>query len=211
MNIQALNEFSGLCFLLGIVFFILAMVLFVVLRIPRVIGFFTGHAERKAIAFISEGSRRGGVGGIRLNGKINMQRLGLAGEAGEADPSLRETKLLNAGESRVGETELLNAGESCTGETELLNAGESCAGETELLNAGESRVGETELLNAGESCAGETELLNAGESCTGETELLTRGEENETGQSEPEENKPEQGKYRVEVELESEARAEIIR
>ena len=172
MNIQALNEFSGLCFLLGIVFFILAMVLFVVLRIPRVIGFFTGHAERKAIAFISEGSRRGGVGGIRLNGKINMQRLGLAGEAGEADPSLRETK---------------------------------------LLNAGESRVGETELLNAGESCAGETELLNAGESCAGETELLTRGEENETGQSEPEENKPEQGKYRVEVELESEARAEIIR
>ena len=159
MNIQALNEFSGLCFLLGIVFFILAMVLFVVLRIPRVIGFFTGHAERKAIAFISEGSRRGGVGGIRLNGKINMQRLGLAGEAGEADPSLRETKLLNAGESRVGETE----------------------------------------------------LLNAGESCAGETELLTRGEENETGQSEPEENKPEQGKYRVEVELESEARAEIIR
>lgn len=146
MNIQALNEFSGLCFLLGIVFFILAMVLFVVLRIPRVIGFFTGHAERKAIAFISEGSRRGGVGGIRLNGKINMQQLGLAGEAGEADPSLRET-----------------------------------------------------------------ELLNAGESCAGETELLTRGEENETGQSEPEENKPEQGKYRVEVELESEARAEIIR
>ena len=159
MNIQALNEFSGLCFLLGIVFFILAMVLFVVLRIPRVIGFFTGHAERKAIAFISEGSRRGGVGGIRLNGKINMQRLGLAGEAGEADPSLRET----------------------------------------------------ELLNAGESPAGETKLLNAGESRAGETELLTRGEENETGQSEPEENKPEQGKYRVEVELESEARAEIIR
>ena len=159
MNIQALNEFSGLCFLLGIVFFILAMVLFVVLRIPRVIGFFTGHAERKAIAFISEGSRRGGVGGIRLNGKINMQRLGLAGEAGEADPSLRETK----------------------------------------------------ILNTGESPAGETELLNAGESCAGETELLRRGEENETGQSEPEENKPEQGEYRVEVELKSEARAEIIR
>lgn len=193
MNIQALNEFSGLCFLLGIVFFILAMVLFVVLRIPRVIGFFTGHAERKAIAFISEGSRRGGVGGIRLNGKINMQRLGLAGEAGEADPSLRETKILNTGESPAGETELLNAGESCAGETELLNAGESCAGETELLNAGKSRAGETELLNAGE------------------TELLRRGEENETGQSEPEENKPEQGEYRVEVELKSEARAEIIR
>jgi hypothetical protein len=161
------------------------MVLFVVLRIPRVIGFFTGHAERKAIAFISEGSRRGGVGGIRLNGKINMQRLGLAGEAGEADPSLRETKILNTGESPAGETELLNAGESCAGETELLNAGESCAGETELLNTGESRAGETELLRW--------------------------GEENETGQSEPEENKPEQGEYRVEVELKSEARAEIIR
>lgn len=144
MNIQLLNEFSGLCFLLGGGFFLLALTLFITLRIPRVIGYFTGNAERKAIAFIREGSREGESRGIRLNGRIDMERLGLGSPARRKEDSAAEPEEPDGS----GQTEMLGA---AAGETQPLGAFSGTFAEENISErkeaAGEEGGSPTTLLN----------------------------------------------------------------
>lgn len=125
MNIQELNQFSGMCFLLGGLFLVISILLFFTLRIYRVVSYFSGNAEKKAIARIHQGSQNRASKSIRLNGRIDMKRLGASGVKKPEENRATEILQTYPGEK----TELLfpPGGQ----ETEVL--AKEGSGETELL------------------------------------------------------------------------------
>lgn len=235
MNIESLNQFSGLCFILSAVFFLLAVVLFIVFRIPLVIGYLSGRAERRAIEAIRERNQDTGGESGALNGEIDMSRLNQKNQKNWTE-RLRE---LRSPASRLRETaaSFIGSGEIGGRQTGSgfplppLPVGES-AGRSGIEEG--SGSAETELLyDPSRSSSGETALLSelalAEEPSDSrslpeeeKTERKERAEEKEEREEKKKEEKPKEEEkekreekreesYRVDVEMGSKTAKDLIR
>ena len=229
MNIESLNQFSGLCFILSAVFFLLAVVLFIVFRIPLVIGYLSGRAERRAIEAIRERNQDTGGESGALNGEIDMSRLNQKNQKNWTE-RLRE---LRSPASRLRETaaSLIGSGEIGGRQTGSgfplppLSVGES-TGRSGIEEG--SGSAETELLyGPSRSSSGETALLSElAEEPSGsrsfpeeKTERKERAEEKEEREEKPKEEEKREEKqeekreesYRVDVEMGSKTAKDLIR
>ena len=232
MNIESLNQFSGLCFILSAVFFLLAVVLFIVFRIPLVIGYLSGRAERRAIEAIRERNQDTGGESGALNGEIDMSRLNQKNQKNWTE-RLRE---LRSPASRLRETaaSFIGSGEIGGRQTGSgfpfppLSGGEragrsgmeegSGSAETELLyDPSRSSSGETALLSELAEEPSDSRSLPEGE----KTERKERVEEKEEREEKKEEKAKEEEKqkqeekreesYRVDVEMGSKTAKDLIR
>ena len=174
------------------VMFLVSVILFIVFKIPNIIGNLTGHSAKKAIEDIKKQQNEsyvinGEANESHLNGKkkitekISTARLDRAEETtvlGNGNSRVEETTILGNGNSRVEETTILGNGNSRVDETTILGNGNSRVDETTILGNGNSRVNETTILGDGNSNVEETIML--GYNGTEETTLLGNGRVDET-------------------------------
>ena len=174
------------------VMFLVSVILFIVFKIPNIIGNLTGHSAKKAIEDIKKQQNEsyvinGEANESHLNGKkkitekISTARLDRAEETtvlGNGNSRVDETTILGNGNSRVDETTILGNGNSRVDETTILGNGNSRVDETTILGNGNSRVDETTILGDGNSNVEETIML--GYNGTEETTLLGNGRVDET-------------------------------
>lgn len=234
MNIESLNQFSGLCFILSAVFFLLAVVLFIVFRIPLVIGYLSGRAERRAIEAIRERNQDTGGESGALNGEIDMSRLNQKNQKNWTErlrelrspaSRLRETAASFIGSGEIGGRQTgsgfplppLSVGES-TGRSGIEEG--SGSGETELLyDPSRSSSGETALLSELAEEPSDSRSFPEEE----KTERKERAEEKEEREEKPKEEEKREEKqeekqeekreesYRVDVEMGSKTAKDLIR
>lgn len=236
MNIESLNQFSGLCFILSAVFFLLAVVLFIVFRIPLVIGYLSGRAERRAIEAIRERNQDTGGESGALNGEIDMSRLNQKNQKNWTErlrelrspaSRLRETAASFIGSGEIGGRQTgsgfplppLSVGES-TGRSGIEEG--SGSAETELLydpDPSRSSSGETALLSELAEEPSDSRSLPEEE----KTERKERAEEKEEREEKPKEEEKREEKqeekqeekreesYRVDVEMGSKTAKDLIR
>lgn len=231
MNIESLNQFSGLCFILSAVFFLLAVVLFIVFRIPLVIGYLSGRAERRAIEAIRERNQDTGGESGALNGEIDMSRLNQKNwterlrELRSPASRLRETAASLIGSGEIGGRQTgsgfplppLSVGESA-GRSGIEEG--SGSAETELLyDPSRSSSGETALLSELAEEPSDSRSFPEEE----KTERKERAEEKEEREEKKEEKPKEEEKreekqeekreesYRVDVEMGSKTAKDLIR
>ena len=174
------------------VMFLVSVILFIVFKIPNIIGNLTGHSAKKAIEDIKKQQNEsyvinGEANESHLNGKkkitekISTARLDRAEETtvlGNGNSRVDETTILGNGNSRVEETTILGDGNSRVEETTILGNGNSRVDETTILGNGNNRVNETTILGDGNSNVEETIML--GYNGTEETTLLGNGRVDET-------------------------------
>ena len=174
------------------VMFLVSVILFIVFKIPNIIGNLTGHSAKKAIEDIKKQQNEsyvinGEANESHLNGKkkitekISTARLDRAEETtvlGNGNSRVEETTILGNGNSRVEETTILGNGNNRVNETTILGDGNSRVEETTILGNGNSRVNETTILGDGNSNVEETIML--GYNGTEETTLLGNGRVDET-------------------------------
>ena len=174
------------------VMFLVSVILFIVFKIPNIIGNLTGHSAKKAIEDIKKQQNEsyvinGEANESHLNGKkkitekISTARLDRAEETtvlGNGNSRVEETTILGNGNNRVEETTILGNGNSRVEETTILGDGNSRVEETTILGNGNNRVNETTILGDGNSNVEETIML--GYNGTEETTLLGNGRVDET-------------------------------
>ncbi len=161
------------------VMFLVSVILFIVFKIPNIIGNLTGHSAKKAIEDIKKQQNESYV----INGEANESHLNGKKKITEKISTARldraeETTVLGNGNSRVEETTILGNGNSRVEETTILGDGNSRVDETTILGNGNSRVEETTILGDGNSNVEETIML--GYNGTEETTLLGNGRVDET-------------------------------
>ena len=161
------------------VMFLVSVILFIVFKIPNIIGNLTGHSAKKAIEDIKKQQNESYV----INGEANESHLNGKKKITEKISTARldraeETTVLGNGNSRVEETTILGNGNSRVEETTILGNGNSRVEETTILGNGNSRVNETTILGDGNSNVEETIML--GYNGTEETTLLGNGRVDET-------------------------------
>ena len=161
------------------VMFLVSVILFIVFKIPNIIGNLTGHSAKKAIEDIKKQQNESYV----INGEANESHLNGKKKITEKISTARldraeETTVLGNGNSRVDETTILGNGNSRVDETTILGNGNSRVDETTILGNGNSRVDETTILGDGNSNVEETIML--GYNGTEETTLLGNGRVDET-------------------------------
>ena len=128
------------------VMFLVSVILFIVFKIPNIIGNLTGHSAKKAIEDIKKQQNESYV----INGEANESHLNGKKKITEKISTARldraeETTVLGNGNSRVDETTILGDGNSNVEETIML--GYNGTEETTLL--GNGRVDETAVLGNG--------------------------------------------------------------
>lgn len=128
------------------VMFLVSVILFIVFKIPNIIGNLTGHSAKKAIEDIKKQQNESYV----INGEANESPLNGKKKITEKISTARldraeETTVLGNGNSRVEETTILGNGNSNVEETIML--GYNGTEETTLL--GNGRVDETAVLGNG--------------------------------------------------------------
>ena len=128
------------------VMFLVSVTLFIVFKIPNIIGNLTGHSAKKAIEDIKKQQNESYV----INGEANESHLNGKKKITEKISTARldraeETTVLGNGNSRVEETTILGDGNSNVEETIML--GYNGTEETTLL--GNGRVDETAVLGNG--------------------------------------------------------------
>lgn len=128
------------------VMFLVSVILFIVFKIPNIIGNLTGHSAKKAIEDIKKQQNESYV----INGEANESHLNGKKKITEKISTARldhaeETTVLGNGNSRVEETTILGDGNSNVEETIIL--GYNGTEETTLL--GNGRVDETAVLGNG--------------------------------------------------------------
>ncbi len=147
MTVEMMQTLSLVLYILAGVLAVTAIILFIALRVPRIIGELTGSAERKAI----ENIRKQNLDAANTDAE---NKRSMAADRHMTDKISRSGRLAQR-ETRmsgVNATQKLGRQTVMSGaETELLNPG---MGETEMLRP---VVGETEVLGP---TAGETTLLN---------------------------------------------------
>ena len=167
------------------VMFLVSVTLFIVFKIPNIIGNLTGRNAKKAIEDIKKQqnesyANNGESDELLLNGKkkitekISTARLDRADETtvlGDVNSSANETTILGNGNSSVNETTILGNGNSSVNETAILGNGNSSANETTILGDRNSNVEETIML--GYNGTEETTLLGNGR--VDETVVLGNG------------------------------------
>ena len=161
------------------VMFLVSVILFIVFKIPNIIGNLTGHSAKKAIEDIKKQQNESYV----INGEANESHLNGKKKITEKISTARldraeETTVLGNGNSRVEETTILGNGNNRVNETTILGDGNSRVEETTILGNGNSRVNETTILGDGNSNVEETIML--GYNGTEETTLLGNGRVDET-------------------------------
>ena len=148
------------------VMFLVSVILFIVFKIPNIIGNLTGHSAKKAIEDIKKQQNESYV----INGEANESHL-------NGKKKITE-KISTARLDRAEETTVLGNGNSRVEETTILGNGNSRVEETTILGDGNSRVEETTILGDGNSNVEETIML--GYNGTEETTLLGNGRVDET-------------------------------
>ena len=148
------------------VMFLVSVTLFIVFKIPNIIGNLTGHSAKKAIEDIKKQQNESYV----INGEANESHL-------NGKKKITE-KISTARLDRAEETTVLGNGNSRVEETTILGNGNSRVEETTILGDGNSRVDETTILGDGNSNVEETIML--GYNGTEETTLLGNGRVDET-------------------------------
>lgn len=148
------------------VMFLVSVILFIVFKIPNIIGNLTGHSAKKAIEDIKKQQNESYV----INGEANESHL-------NGKKKITE-KISTARLDRAEETTVLGNGNSRVEETTILGDGNSRVDETTILGNGNSRVNETTILGDGNSNVEETIML--GYNGTEETTLLGNGRVDET-------------------------------
>ena len=148
------------------VMFLVSVILFIVFKIPNIIGNLTGHSAKKAIEDIKKQQNESYV----INGEANESHL-------NGKKKITE-KISTARRDRAEETTVLGNGNSRVEETTILGNGNSRVEETTILGDGNSRVEETTILGDGNSNVEETIML--GYNGTEETTLLGNGRVDET-------------------------------
>ena len=148
------------------VMFLVSVILFIVFKIPNIIGNLTGHSAKKAIEDIKKQQNESYV----INGEANESHL-------NGKKKITE-KISTARLDRAEETTVLGNGNSRVEETTILGDGNSRVEETTILGNGNSRVNETTILEDGNSNVEETIML--GYNGTEETTLLGNGRVDET-------------------------------
>lgn len=148
------------------VMFLVSVILFIVFKIPNIIGNLTGHSAKKAIEDIKKQQNESYV----INGEANESHL-------NGKKKITE-KISTARLDRAEETTVLGNGNSRVDETTILGNGNSRVDETTILGNGNSRVNETTILGDGNSNVEETIML--GYNGTEETTLLGNGRVDET-------------------------------
>ena len=148
------------------VMFLVSVILFIVFKIPNIIGNLTGHSAKKAIEDIKKQQNESYV----INGEANESHL-------NGKKKITE-KISTARLDRAEETTVLGNGNSRVDETTILGNGNSRVDETTILGNGNSRVDETTILGDGNSNVEETIML--GYNGTEETTLLGNGRVDET-------------------------------
>ncbi len=118
------------------VFLVISAILFVVLKIPRVVGDLSGATAKKAIQSIREQNERSG-NKVYKSSKVNMERGKLTEKITPSGRLLHHhTGGFGAHTEKIS-TEMLQNQAMQAGETEVLN---TAAEETVLLNAGRSET-----------------------------------------------------------------------
>lgn len=237
MNIESLNQFSGLCFILSAVFFLLAVVLFIVFRIPLVIGYLSGRAERRAIEAIRERNQDTGGESGALNGEIDMSRLNQKNQKNWTErlrelrspaSRLRETAASFIGSGEIGGRQTgsgfplppLPVGESAgrsgieegsgSAETELLyDPSHSSSGETALLSELAEEPSDSRSLPEEEKTERKERAEEKEEREEKKKEEEPKEEEKEKREEKQEEKREES--YRVDVEMGSKTAKDLIR
>ena len=161
------------------VMFLVSVILFIVFKIPNIIGNLTGHSAKKAIEDIKKQQNESYV----INGEANESHLNGKKKITEKISTARldraeETTVLGNGNSRVEETTILGNGNSRGEETTILGNGNSRVEETTILGNGNNRVNETTILGDGNSRVEETTILGNGNSRVNETTILGDGNSN---------------------------------
>ena len=141
------------------VMFLVSVILFIVFKIPNIIGNLTGHSAKKAIEDIKKQQNESYV----INGEANESHLNGKKKITEKISTARldraeETTVLGNGNSRVDETTILGNGNNRVNETTILGDGNSNVEETIMLGyngteettlLGNGRVDETAVLGNG--------------------------------------------------------------
>ena len=163
MTVEMMQTLSLILYILAGVLAVTAIVLFIALRVPRIIGELTGSAERKAIENIRKQNvesasqdaehHRTQMSGSQMTDKISRSGRLAQRETRMSEPHNRESLNRESLKSSASGTQKLGGQRqgSPSAETEVLHPG---MGETELLRPA---AGETEVLGR---TAGETEVLN---------------------------------------------------
>jgi|GEM_PF-338937 len=161
MTVEMMQTLSLVLYILAGVLAVVAIVLFLALRVPRIIGELTGSSARKAIENIRKQNvesasqdaehHRAQMSGSQMTDKISRSGRLAQRETRMSETPSRETLNRESLRRSGSGTKKLGVQKPTAGETEVLRPG---MGETEVLT---NTAGETEVLRP---TAGETEVLN---------------------------------------------------
>lgn len=158
MTVEMMQTLSLVLYILAGVLAVVAIVLFLALRVPRIIGELTGSSARKAIENIRKqnvesASQDAEHNRTQMSGSQMTDKISRSGRLAQRETRMSETPIREMLKSSASGTQKLGGQRQGlpSAETEVLHPG---MGETELLRPA---AGETEVLGR---TAGETEVLN---------------------------------------------------
>lgn len=173
---------------LALIFAVAAVILFIRLNIPKVIGDLTGRTEKKQIKEIREkgyesvqGSGASKKDAIKVksgSGKITVRDISESNRESEISRKGNELyqKAIDALNDIENNIETENLSNDYEKETDVLSAGEGYESETNILSDESEYESETDVLSAEEEYEGETDVLSAEEGYEGETDVLSSEE-----------------------------------
>ncbi len=180
---------------LAIIFAIVAVILFVRLDIPKVVGDLTGYTAKKKIKEIREkgyesiqgsgASKQEAIKAKTSSGKISVRDIKpdkeeeneISRKGNELyNKAISELKNTNTEEDYERETDVLNVEEDYERETDVLSAEEDYERETDILSSEEDYEHETDILSSEEDYKESTDILSS-EDYEQETNILTMPED----------------------------------
>lgn len=190
--------FGGIA--LAVVFAVIAVILFVKLDIPKVIGDLSGSTARKQIKEIREkgyesvqgsgASKKDAIKSKGSTGKIevrDIKRKTSRSEELEKKGNERYQKAVNElkkeQQSRADEfereTDILQEPDDYEKETDILSADEDYDEATDVLTPEDDTEGATDVLAAEDDTEGATDVLTAEDDTEGATDVLTAADDEE--------------------------------
>ena len=177
--------FGGIA--LAVVFAVIAVILFVKLDIPKVIGDLSGSTARKQIKEIREkgyeslqGSGASKKDAIKSKGstsKIEVRELSKSRSHHHTRPeeadSEKATDILRPEEDYEKETDILRPEEDYEKETDILRPEEDYEKETDVLRSEEDYEKETDVLRADDEYERETDILTSEDEADAATDVLS--------------------------------------
>ena len=192
-NVYEICFYGGL--VLAILLLIAAIVLFIVLKIPKVIGELTGSAEKKAMKEMQDGTAS--PGSVAKKEQEKYYNMGSGKITAKEAVSTREDRKANGNDStellekskkkekKFEETDILRPGINDydtpdDGETEVLGSGADDEATDVLRDTSAGDDGATDVLRNDEGDDGATDVLRNDEGDDGATDVL-RNDEGDDG------------------------------